>query len=172
MRQKKGSDCVKGRRNETKASAWTFLAVMPLCVLWMELVFRFVIAEHFFGVGLWLTALFTIPTGLLVSLLCTFGKPKLNHAITVGLLAVIALVICSQIVYYGVFETFYTVFSVKNVGQVMQFWKDTLLSIWRNLLSSSMPFSVSGWLLPKRCRGSSRAWSQAVWACCMRLRYL
>lgn len=115
------------------APVWAFLLYFPAAFVWMELVFRIFVIDRFFGVGLFLTFLFTLPIALAGYLLCTFGSQKVNRGIAIGILAAVALVISAQIVYYGVFDTFYIVYSVKNVGQVMQFWRDTLLSMLRNL---------------------------------------
>lgn len=117
------------------APVWAFLFYFPVAILWMELIFRLFVIDNFFGVGLFLVILFTVPISLVLYLICTFGSKKINRRITIGILAAIALIISSQIVYYGVFDTFYIVYSVKNVGQVMQFWVDILLSIWRNLFT-------------------------------------
>ncbi len=127
---------MKDRRHAAPAKpapVWAFLLYLPLAFVWMELIFRIFVVDRFFGVGLFLSLLFTLPLALLGYLLCTFGQKKLNRGITIGLLSAVALVISSQIVYYGVFDTFYILYSVKNVGQVMQFWRDALLSILRNL---------------------------------------
>ena len=101
--------------------------------LWMEWIFRAFIIKPFFGTGLLLSALFTLPIALLFFVLCTFGTKRVNRVICCVLLGVAALVYSSQIVYYGVFNTFYILYSVQNLGQVMQFWRDIFLSIFRNL---------------------------------------
>ncbi|MBQ9861382.1 MAG: LTA synthase family protein [Clostridia bacterium] len=115
------------------APAWAFLLYLLLAFVWMELIFRLFVVDRFFGVGLFLSFLFTLPLALLGYLLCTFGNEKVNRGVAIGVLAAVALIISSQIVYYGIFGTFYILYSVKNVGQVMQFWRDALLSILRNL---------------------------------------
>lgn len=115
------------------APAWAFLLYLPAAIVWMELMFRVFVIDPFFGAGLFLIILFTLPIGVVGYLLCTFFSKKVNRRVAIGILAGIALIVSSQIVYYGVFDTFYIVYSVKNVGQVMQFWRDALLSILRNL---------------------------------------
>ncbi len=127
---------MKGHRHAVPARpvpVWAFLLYLPLAFVWMELIFRIFTVDRFFGVGLFLSFLFTLPLALVGYLLCTFGKNKVNRGIAIGVLSAVALIISSQIVYYGVFDTFYIVYSVKNVGQVMQFWHDALLSMLRNL---------------------------------------
>lgn len=127
---------MKDRRHAASAKpapAWAFLLYLLLSFVWMELIFRIFAVDRFFGVGLFLSFLFTLPLALVGYLLCTFAKKKVNRGMAIGVLAAVALIISSQIVYYGVFDTFYILYSVKNVGQVMQFWRDALLSILRNL---------------------------------------
>ena len=92
------------------APAWNFLLVLPAALLWMELIFRLFVIERFFDVGLFLVVLFTIPIAAVVFLLCTFGKARFNRAIAIGILALFTLVFCSQIVYFGVFDTFYILY--------------------------------------------------------------
>ncbi len=127
---------MKGHRHAASvkpAPTWAFLLYLSFAFVWMELIFRIFTVDRFFGVGLFLSFLFTLPLALVGYLLCTFGKEKINRGIAIGLMAAVALVISSQLVYYGVFDTFYIIYSVKNVGQVMQFWRDALLSLLRNL---------------------------------------
>lgn len=127
---------MKDRRHAAPAKpapSWAFFLFMPFALLWMEVVFRVCIVDRVFGVGLFLTILFTLPISVVLYLVCTFGKQQVNRGIAIGVLSFLALIFSSQIVYFGVFDTFYILYSVKNAGQVMQFWRDTLLSIFRNL---------------------------------------
>lgn len=117
-----------------KASKWNLAWFLPASLLWMELVFRSATVKGFFGSGLIFILLFSLPAAVLLFLLCTwFKKPAINRGITLGLLIAAALLFSSQIVYFGVFDTFYILYSVKNVGQILQFWRDIFFSIGRNL---------------------------------------
>lgn len=107
-----------------------------IALLWLEMLFRVFTDKSFFGVGLLIMPLFTIAAALLFYLLTSFFNEKWNRRITIGLLAATSLIFCAQIVYAGVFDgNFFMVYSVGRVGQVLQFWRDTLLSIWRNLFA-------------------------------------
>ena len=121
-------------KNVSAAPAWRFPVFIAAALLWMELVFRLATVEHFFD-GLLLTVGFTLAAALLVYVLCTLFNKRVNRIIVIVLLAVLAVVYCSQIVYHGVFNTYYILYSLGRAGQVAQFWKDTLLSIWRNLIA-------------------------------------
>lgn len=118
-----------------KAPAWRFMLFVAVALLWMEMVFRIATVDGFFGGGLFFTVFFTLSASALVWVLCTLFKTEVNRRIVIGLFAFLAAVFSSQIIYFGVFDTYYILYSVKNAGQVAQFWKDIFLSLWRNLFS-------------------------------------
>ncbi len=119
----------------SKAPLWHFLVFLPLAILWIEWVFRASTVDRFFGGGLGFILGFTLAAAALLAVLCTLFKTKVNRVIVIVLLAALATVYSSQIVYYGVFNTYYILYSLGRAAQVAQFWKDTLLSIWRNLFA-------------------------------------
>ena len=125
----------KKQTGSSKAPLWYFLVFLPLAMLWMELVFRISTVDRFFGGGLGFIFGFTVAAAALLAVLCTLCKTKVNRVIVIVLLAALATVYSSQIVYYGVFNTYYILYSLGRAAQVAQFWKDTLLSIWRNLIA-------------------------------------
>lgn len=116
------------------APAWAFFIFIPVAFLWMELVFRLFVLDTFFSSGLFLTIMFVLPLSIVAYLLCTLGSEKTNRRVTIVLLALASLIVCSQVVYHGVFDTFWIVYSIKNAGQTVQFAGETVRSIWRNLL--------------------------------------
>lgn len=119
----------------SKAPAWRFAVFLTASLLWIELVFRAATVERFFGGGLFFTVGFTVAASMLFYVLCTLFRKDVNRIVVIVLLAALALVFSSQIVYFGVFDTYYILYSLGRAGQVAQFWKDTLLSIWRNLFT-------------------------------------
>lgn len=128
------------KESHSSAPAWRFIAFLAAALLWIELVFRAATVKPFFGGGLFFLFGFTLAAAALLYVLCTLFKKETNHVIVIVLLAALATVFSSQIVYYGVFDTYYILYSVGRVGQVVQFWKDALLSIWRNLFAILLTF--------------------------------
>lgn len=122
-------------RRTHKAPTWRFMAFLAASLLWMEVVFRLATVEHFFGGGLFFVLFFTLAAAALLYVVCTLFDTKINRRVVLGLLILLGAVFSSQIVYFGVFDTYYILYSVKNAGQVAQFWKDIFLSLWRNLFS-------------------------------------
>lgn len=90
--------------------------------------------ETTFNSGLILPLLFAIVPALVI-FACYLLLPlkKVGHAITI-VYSVIALLMCgSQLVYYKVFGTFYSAYSMIHGAKVVQFWKIALDTILKNL---------------------------------------
>ena len=139
-KEKKGRRLVMERASQRHVkkveTTWNLAWFLPVALIFMELVFRLATVKGFFSSGLIFILLFSLPFSVLLFLLCTLSKnQKVNYGVTIGILAFLALVFCSQVVYFGVFDTYYILYSVKNTGQILQFWKDIFLSILRNLIA-------------------------------------
>ena len=88
-----------------------------------------------FNSGLILPLLFAlVPALILFALYLLIPKWQINHTITI-VYSVVWLLLCgSQLVYYKVFGTFYSAYSMAHGAQVFQFWKIALTTIWKNLI--------------------------------------
>ena len=76
----------------------------------------------FFSPGLILAPLFALVPAMLLFILCTaIPAPRVNFGITIGYSALTLLLCGSQLVYYKVFGTFYSVYSMANGGAAFQF---------------------------------------------------
>ena len=85
--------------------------------------------------GMLLGALFSIVGALLVFALVTALPWKRVRFWVAFSYSVLMILLCgSQLVYFGVFGTFYSAFSAANGGQVLEFWYIALQSIFKNLL--------------------------------------
>lgn len=85
--------------------------------------------------GMLLGPLFSIVGALLVFAVVTALPWKRARFWVAFAYCLLMLLLCgSQLVYFGVFGTFYSAFSAANGGQVLEFWYIALQSILRNLL--------------------------------------
>lgn len=114
-----------------------------LLVLWLagavpELVLHMATAKgptDLWNGGVLLGGLFSLVGALAVFALVTFLPWKRTRFWVGFAYCVLMLLLCgSQLVYFGVFGTFYSAFSAANGGQVLEFWYIALQSILRNLL--------------------------------------
>ena len=85
--------------------------------------------------GVLLGALFSIVGALAIFAVVTALPWRRARFWVAFAYCVLMLLLCgSQLVYFGVFGTFYSAFSAANGGQVLEFWYIALQSILRNLL--------------------------------------
>lgn len=89
--------------------------------------------------GLFLGPLFAlVPALLLYVLINSIPKPKINYAIIILYSIVLYVLYASQLVYYKVFGTFYSVYSMTNGTSALQFVNTILTTISSNLSTMFM----------------------------------
>ena len=103
--------------------------------------------------GAWFTLLFSFPVALLLGLLCNWGPAPRGRILLPLLTALLSLWIGSQMVYFRMFKTFLTLFSVTKMAMVagafgdMAFWE--IVVNWFPILLMILP-TVLAVLLRKR----------------------
>ena len=87
-----------------------------------------------FNSGLLLCFLFAVVPALLAFALITLIPcDKWRKAIAITFSAVVFVLCASQLVYYRIFGTFYSAYSMSRGGQVLQFWDIALEAVLENL---------------------------------------
>lgn len=88
----------------------------------------------FFSSGLILAPLFALVPAIVFFILCTaIPNKNANFWVSVGYSAFFYLMFASQLVYYKVFGTFYTAYSMANGGAAFQFVNTIFTTILKNL---------------------------------------
>lgn len=101
------------------------LLIYILCsVSFMDIMFRVATAQQLFSINLLLSFVFLIPVAIFIYFICSFFQNRASHILSVFLLGTIAIIYSSQLVYFKIFRTFFSIYSVGNGGQVLDFWKD------------------------------------------------
>ncbi|WP_422785068.1 LTA synthase family protein [Ruminiclostridium hungatei] len=135
----------------------------------MEVVFKLSVFKSLLNVGLFYMVLYSIPAGLLLYILSTFTKRRVNRIISIILTAAATLVYLVQVVYYQVFTTFFALFSINGTGQVLQFWREILSAIGQNIipiLFLLVPLLFIIIFGNKFCPSDKTAWSfKGIMAC-------
>jgi lipoteichoic acid synthase len=107
----------------------------PVSLFYMEMVLKVYCFNVLIDKGFWYTLLFTVVIGLIVAILCSVWSQKTNRIVSIILMLLFTLIIGVQTVYYTIFSTFTTLFSVSDAGEVLgEFWKDALLGIWHSII--------------------------------------
>lgn len=136
---------------------WRFLARPSLFlffILYYEELFLKIFCLHTVtGAGLLFTFLFSIPIALLLGLLCSSVKGRMGQWLLVGITALLSLWIGAQTVYYHLFKTFLTLFSMTKMMMVAGAFGDMavgeILMNWFPILMMTLPVILAV-LLRKR----------------------
>lgn len=122
---------MKGKR-VLRGKEYGKLLWFPLTLCWQEL------AAHLWAFGCKgnprYILLFSLALGGVFDLFCRLFGHRGNR-IAGGILTVLStLWIGAQVVYFTIFRTFLTVYSVGGAGQVLQFWREALTGIGKSAL--------------------------------------
>lgn len=100
----------------------------------MEVILRISTEEGLFSQGLAFTLVFLISFAILFYIICSFFEGKVNFVLSVLLLLFSAFIFSSQLIYFKIFKTFYSLYSAGNSAQVFEFWRDICSAMLKNLV--------------------------------------
>lgn len=120
------------RQKKPLLEGFFLLIFLFFSLAFMEIILRFNTESIFFNDGLIYSVLFAGITSLLIYLLASFFKGGWRNTVIFASMGLVTLIFASQLIYYKIFKTFYTVFSAKNGAQVLEFINDILFAIGKN----------------------------------------
>ena len=107
----------------------------PLAIFYMEIVVKIACFKEVSLSGLLYTGLFSVSTGLSFSLITSLFRKKTNRYISFVLLIFLTLFLCAQVVYFHVFHTFGTLYSLfAGTDAITKFWATTLSGIKSSII--------------------------------------
>ena len=115
-----------------------------LFIIYEELVFSCLIYKTF-PTSIWLILLFSIPIAIALNILSSIFNPKANKIITYVITIFIVILFGAQIVYYSMYESILSFYSIINGGQVTEFMDvifDMILRNWYGILLFIIPLIV------------------------------
>lgn len=121
-----------------KALYWFF----PLTAVYLELIHRAAFVRPFWSGGLLYTLLLSVTAGCLCTLLASLFRRTARTVVSGVLLGLLLLICGGQTLYYTIFQTYFTLYSVTGAADASQFWRDALAGLW----SSAVPLLLM--LLP------------------------
>ncbi len=116
------------------------LAYFIFSIIFMETILRLSSVKGFFSPSLIFSTIFGIAFSLIFYLLGSLFEEKTNLIVSSIILFLLSFVYGSQIVYYKVFKTFYTTYSLTNSGQALEFWSETLNAMKNTILALILIF--------------------------------
>lgn len=112
-----------------------------LFIIYEELVLSCLLFRTF-PTSIWLIALFSIPIAIIFNILSSIFKPRANKIITYFLTIFIVILFLAQIVYYSMYESVLSFYSIVNGGQVTEFMDvifDMILRNWYGIVLFILP---------------------------------
>lgn len=103
-----------------------FLLVFPTAVILMEIILKICTVHSFWGLGLLFMPLFSVSSGILFSIFCSFFSEKTNNIIARIILIGLAVLYSTQTVYHWCFDKYLILYSV-GAGGADQIIEDGLL---------------------------------------------
>ena len=115
-------------------SSFALLIFYYSAIVFSELIIRIYSSKHFFGIGLLYIFLFSLPVALILFGLSHLFSNKVNRVVSVISTVSLLVFYDSQLIYYQIFKTFYTMFSLTRAGQATDFVFETMQTIFRTIL--------------------------------------
>jgi len=110
-------------------------------IIYEEIILSFLLFKTFPS-SIWLIILFSIPIAVILNIISSVNKPKANKIITYIISIFIVILFGTQIVYYTMYESILSFYSIVNGGQVAEFMDvifDMILRNWYGILLFILP---------------------------------
>jgi lipoteichoic acid synthase len=104
-----------------------------ISLFFMEIILRVSTEEGLFSQGLAFSLVFLVSFAIIFYIICSLFEGKLNYVLSVLLLVFSAFIFSSQLTYFKIFKTFYSLYSAGNSAQVFEFWRDICSAMVKNL---------------------------------------
>ena len=115
-----------------------------LFIIYEEIVLSCLLFKTF-PISIWLIALFSIPIAIVLNIISNIFKPRANKIITYAITTFVVILFGAQIVYYTMYESILSFYSILNGGQVTEFMDvilDMILRNWYGILLFALPIIV------------------------------
>ena len=110
----------------------SLLLYLLISVYFMDTIFRYATVQSFALMDTLISFIFILTFVSGIYLISGFVKSTAQYIVVNILLSVVAFIYASQIVYYRFFKTYYSMYSVGNTEQALDFWRDIMTYIGQN----------------------------------------
>ena len=110
-------------------------------IIYEELILSFLLFK-ILPLSIWLIILFTIPIAIILSFISNIFKPLGNKIVTYIITVFFVILFGAQIVYYTMYESILSFYSIVNGGQVTEFMDvilDMIIRNWYGILLFALP---------------------------------
>lgn len=126
----------KKARSKRGIAKYRIFTSFLLLTLIFETVYRLNLDTEFFGKGLFYIFIFAIPSAIIYTAIVSLFGRKISTVLKISIGAISCIFYISQMCYYKIFGTYYTLYSALNGGDAFQF----KASIFEGIFSS-LPYA-------------------------------
>ena len=101
--------------------------------IYLELLFKGLTAGRLYFGNFLIPSVFAACYALVILLISSCFPKRASRWISAFLLLVHSILFSSQWVYFSIFKTYYSFYSAFNAGQILPFWREILVAVFRNL---------------------------------------
>ena len=120
---------------------WLWIFYFPISIIYMECILKFWAFGEILPTSLAFTTLLSAAIGFAGTLACCWRK-KFSNKLFIALLVTATFVIGSQAVYYKVFRTFVTIYSITQVGGVIGNFANQVVTGIMHTLPALIPITI------------------------------
>ena len=102
-------------------------------IVFFECIYRMTLFNNIFDKDFMQMIIFAIPFAILMFIITNLFKEEFNKKITTVVLFIIFFVFFAQMIYFKVYYNVFSIYSMSNGGQVLEFWRTILSTIFHNL---------------------------------------
>lgn len=103
-----------------------------LFILYLEMVFKIASFNHIWNINILYSIFFIIPIAIFFYLFTHLLTEKLNRWMTFIFVIFFTIIFMAQLIYYKTYLSIFSIYSMQNAGQLMDYWDTILKIIFRN----------------------------------------
>ena len=133
----------KEKRKPVDLSKYVLFFYLWASIFFLETLIRISTTGNLFTIALLFSFIFGGVLALIIYGLAVLFGPKLRRALLGIILFIFGFIFAFQSVYYYMFGTFNTIYSVRHAGQTTEFWREALYGIgntWYFVVLAFLPF--------------------------------
>ncbi|HCX03971.1 MAG TPA: hypothetical protein DHM42_05740, partial [Clostridiales bacterium] len=145
---------------ENKSSIFKDILILSIIIYYMELILRLNTKASFFNFGLLYSLILAVASASFICLISSFFKRK-RKMVFIILIIFTTYLYASQLVYFDIFKTYYSVYSAVKAVKAISFLNDLIYKMFVNLhwiILISLPSIIYSWNIKKKYKYNDISW--------------
>lgn len=110
----------------------TLIAFWFFTIIYFETMYRIAVFKRFIDSDFFVMFVFCLPIAAIIYIVGTLFKERTNKKINTISLLTLFVIFFAQLVYFKVYDSVFSIYSMTNGGQVVEFWRTILSVIAKN----------------------------------------